>query len=55
VIRRRDIAFAHRVAQLQLGRVHAQGSAALVHLDIERVVGLHHAVAANAPAIGLLV
>ncbi|MNK95796.1 hypothetical protein D3C87_1160520 [compost metagenome] len=40
----RDVALAHGVAQLQLGGVDAEVGGGLVHLDVQCVVGLHHAV-----------
>ncbi len=43
---RGEVAFAHGVSQLELGRVDAELLRRLVHLDVERVVGLHDAVAA---------
>jgi len=46
VVRRRDVAFAHGVLQLERHRIHAELVRSLVHLDVERVIGLHHAVAA---------
>ena len=44
-----NVAFAHRVEQFQLCRVHAELLRGFVELDVQRIVGLHDTIAAVCP------